>query len=238
MKYKYSIVIPTYNEKENIGELISRIEKLLSDTNYQIIVADDDSPDMTWELVDELSKKNDRVFCLRREGKERGLSPSIVDGFNMAGGEIFAVIDGDLQHDESFLPKMLNLGEEYDIVLGTRHADGGGIEGGWPLSRRIVSKMAALASKIILGISVTDPMSGYFIVRKETYEKIKDKMNPKGFKIFLEVLFWSKNTCKDLKLKESGITFRPRTAGKSKLGAKVIFEYFTSLIQMRFAKRK
>lgn len=238
MKYKYSIVIPTYNERENVGELISRIEKLLHDMDYQIIVADDDSPDKTWELVDDISVKNKRVSCIRRQGKERGLSPSIVDGFNQAQGEIFAVIDGDLQHDESFLPKMLKLGEEYDIVLGTRHADGGGIEGGWPLSRRIVSKMAALAARLILGITVTDPMSGYFVVRRDIYQHIKDKMNPKGFKIFLEVLFWSKIFCKDLKLKESGIIFRPRTAGKSKLGAKVIFEYFTSLIQMRFARRK
>ena len=206
--------------------------------DYQIIVADDDSPDKTWELVDEISKKNERISCLRRKGKERGLSPSIVDGFNLAGGEIFAVIDGDLQHDESFLPKLLNFGEEYDIVLGTRHADGGGIEGGWPLSRRIVSKMAALAAKIILGISVTDPMSGYFVVRRDIYEQIKENMNPKGFKIFLEVLFWSKTCCKDLRLKESGILFRPRVAGKSKLGPRVIFEYFTSLLQMRFAKRK
>jgi dolichol-phosphate mannosyltransferase len=236
MKYKYSVVIPTFNEKENIAELISRIEKHLTDTNYQVIVADDDSPDKTWEIVAKLAEKNNRISCIRRVGKERGLSPSITDGFNQAEGEIFAVIDGDLQHDESFLPKMLKLGEEYDIVLGTRHADGGGIEGGWPVSRKLASKLATFAAKVILGISVSDPMSGYFVVRREIYEQIKEKMNPKGFKIFLEVLFWSKKSCSNLRIKESGIRFRPRTAGKSKLGTKVIFEYFASLFQMRFSK--
>jgi dolichol-phosphate mannosyltransferase len=237
MKYKYSVVIPTFNEKENIEELISRIEQLLSADNYQIIVADDNSPDNTWEIVGKLAEKNSRISCIRRVGKERGLSPSIIDGFNQAKGEIFAVIDGDLQHDESFLPKMLKLGEDYDIVLGTRHADGGEIEGGWPLSRKLASSIATFAAKIILGISVSDPMSGYFVMKREIYEKIKDKMNPKGFKIFLEVLFWSKKYCSNLRVKESGINFRPRTAGKSKLGAKVIWEYFSALLQMRFSRQ-
>ena len=236
MKYDYSVVIPTFNEKENIGELLNRLEKLLDGMNYQIIVADDDSPDGTWEVVEKTASHNQRVSCLRRVGLEKGLSPSIIDGFNSADGEVLAVLDGDLQHDESCLPSMFKLSEKCDIVLGTRYADGGCIEGGWPFSRKLASRMATLAARIILGVKVSDPMSGYFVVRRELYEKIRERMNPKGFKIFLEILYRSKQCCpNEFTVTESGIVFRPRTAGKSKLGAKVILEYFSSLIQMRFS---
>ena len=233
MKYRYSVVIPTYNERENIEELLSRLERVLAEMNYEIIVADDDSPDMTWKKVAEFAEKNSRISVIRREGKERGLSQSIVDGFNNAEGEIFAVMDGDLQHDESFLPKMLQQGEEYDLVLGTRHSDGGGIEAKWPFSRRVASRIATYTARIILGISVTDPMSGYFVVRKEIYEGIKEQLNPSGFKILLEILFQSRRHYPELRIKETGIIFRPRIAGKSKLGVKVIFQYLFSLIKMR-----
>ena len=233
MKYRYSIIIPTYNEKENIGKLLSKLESVLADMDYEIIVADDDSPDMTWKEVAEFAEKNSRISLIRREGKERGLSQSIVDGFNNAEGEIFAVMDGDLQHDESFLPQMLQEGEEYDLVLGTRHSDGGRIEAEWPFLRRAASRTATFAAKIILGISVTDPMSGYFVVRKEIYDGIKVRLNPRGFKIFLEILFQSRRHYPALKIKETGIIFRPRTAGKSKLGMKVVFQYLFSLLKMR-----
>jgi dolichol-phosphate mannosyltransferase len=237
-QYDYTIVIPTYNERENITKLLGKLEKRLKGLNYQIIVADDDSPDRTWEAVEEFGKTNPDISCLRRKGRERGLSRSIIDGFNQAQGNVFAVLDGDMQHDESYLPEILKTAEDYDMVLGTRHADGGGIEGGWPLSRRIASWCAARTARLLLGISVSDPMSGYFAVQKELYERIKDKLNPSGFKIMLEILYISTVYCDNVRVKETGIKFRPRVAGKSKLGGKVIFEYFISLLRLRSEARK
>lgn len=234
MSIEYSIVIPTYNEKENISELILRLEKLFEGSHYEIIVADDDSPDLTWSVVDEIFKRNDRVSCLRRVDRERGLSASVVDAFDIAKGEFLAVIDGDMQHDESFLPPMFETAKSADLVLGSRFAPGGEIEGGWPWHRLFFSKCASLAARLALGVSVSDPMSGYFVVRAEVYRKVRGDLDPKGFKILLEILHWSTLRLENARIAEVPIKFRPRIAGESKLGVGVVWAYLASLLRMRF----
>jgi dolichol-phosphate mannosyltransferase len=183
-----SIVIPTYNEKANILILIDRLVSILDGKDFEIIVADDNSPDLTWQIVDEYSKKDSRVHCLRRT-HNKGLSPSIVDGFDIAKGEYLCVMDGDLQHDESCILKMLSDAEKCDLVLGTRYSAGGGIEGGWPFHRRIASNTATMMARVMLGVKVSDPMSGFFIVRASSYRRIRPYLNPRGFKILLEILY-------------------------------------------------
>ncbi|MCK5843405.1 MAG: polyprenol monophosphomannose synthase [Victivallales bacterium] len=238
MSLKRTIVIPTYNEKENIGELLTRLEALFESSDYQIIVSDDDSPDGTWSVVDDFAERNSRISCLRRMNCVKGLSSSVVDAFDIAEGELLAVIDGDLQHDESFLPIMFAAAESADIVLGSRFAPGGEIEGEWPWHRRVFSACASLAAKLALGVSVSDPMSGYFVVRTEVYRKVRDDLNPKGFKILLEILHWSRLRIENARIAEVPIKFRRRTAGTSKLAAGVVWDYLASLAKMRFSGGK
>jgi dolichol-phosphate mannosyltransferase len=173
MSIECTVVIPTYNEKENIAELIGRLEKLFEGVEYEIIVADDDSPDMTWSVVDDIGARNSHVSCLRRMDCERGLSASVVDAFDIAKGEFLAVIDGDMQHDESFLPTMFEAARSADLVVGTRFAPGSEIEGGWPWYRHLFSNCASFAAKLALGVSVTDPMSGFFVVRADVYRQVR-----------------------------------------------------------------
>ncbi|HCE43707.1 MAG TPA: hypothetical protein DET40_09170 [Lentisphaeria bacterium] len=230
-----SVVIPTYNEKDNIPILIERIVSTLSGKDFEIIVADDNSPDLTWQLVEEFSKKDGRIRCLRRlHGK--GLSPSIVDGFDIAKGDYLCVMDGDLQHDESCIVKMLAEAEKCDLVLGTRYSAGGGIEGGWPLHRRLASTAATLMARIMLGVKVSDPMSGFFIVRASSYRSIRRYLNPRGFKILLEILYLLQVHPDKMEFREVGIFFRRRKAGESKLGLGVMWNYCLSLWQLRKVK--
>ena len=233
MSCERAVVIPTYNEKDNIGELLRRLEALLAESDYRIIVSDDDSPDGTWSVVEEFAARNPRISCLRRVGRERGLSASVVDAFEIADADAMAVIDGDMQHDESFLPEMFRVAETADLVLGSRFASGGEIEGDWPWYRRVFSACASMAARIALGVSVSDPMSGYFVVRSELYRKVRGDLDSKGFKILLEILYWTNIKVADAEIAEVPIKFRKRVAGESKLGVGVVRDYLASLFKMR-----
>ncbi len=228
MPVSCSVVIPTYNEKENIGVLLERLVKILAGREFEIIVADDDSPDMTWQVVEELSKKDPRIRCIRRT-HDKGLSPSIVEGFDSAKGEYLCVMDADLQHDESFLPKMLEECAKCDLVFGSRYAPGGGIEGGWPIHRRIMSWAATAMAKGFLGIKTSDPMSGFFVVKALSYKRIRQYLNPRGFKILLEIMYLLQIHPEKSEFKEVPIFFRKRVAGESKLGIGVMKDYLVSL---------
>ncbi len=232
----YSIVIPTFNERENIVTLAAMLAEVMKGIpgDYEIIVVDDNSPDRTWEVVEELGKADPRIKVIRRM-KDPGLSPSIVEGFDKASGRFLAAMDADLQHDETRLPAMFEAAREgADIVAGTRYAHGGSIEGGWPAHRRLMSWTATMMARVILGVSISDPMSGFFIVSSDAYKRIRPQLDPKGFKIFLEILYLLKRKDGSPRIREVGICFRKRRAGESKLGLKVIFNYLLSLIQLKF----
>ena len=230
----FSLIIPTYNEKENIIVLVRRITAVLTPTgiSYEILVVDDDSPDLTWEIVETEFHGDNTVKVIRRT-KNKGLSASVIDGFSHSSGDLLGVMDADLQHDENCLPEMLRIASSNDLVIGTRFSRGGSIEGGWPISRKISSALATAAAKIMLGVSVSDPMSGFFIVRKSQFDKISGSLDPKGFKILLEILHLLKVFCPNAKVSEVGIFFRKRTAGESKMDFKVIRDYFFSLVRLR-----
>ncbi len=133
---KLSVISPTYNELENVGLLIAELEKILAGTDYEILISDDNSPDLTWARVEEIGRRNPRVRVLRRTSN-RGLGPSVVDGFNAATGEAVACIDADLQHDPAVLPRMLNqLMNGSNLVVATRYMPGGGTAN-WGIIRRV-----------------------------------------------------------------------------------------------------
>jgi len=234
-----SIILPTYNEKENIIETITKIQKEIAKTqDYEILVMDDNSPDLTWKIVNEYYKKNQNIKSIRRMTK-RGLSPAIIEGFSKAKGNIFLVMDADGQHDEKIIPKMLENIKNNDIVVGSRFIKGGSVEG-WSKFRIFESKFAAMLAKPILSKKIKDPMSGFFMLKKDFFEKVKHNLYGKGYKILLDIVFNSNNS----KIKEVPFKFKIRKKGESKLGAKVIIEYLIMLIKYflrkycKYSKRK
>lgn len=221
---KVSVISPTLNEAQNIPALIDQLERTLAGLDFEILIADDDSPDLTWSVAEEISRKDPRVRSLRRT-KNPGLGMAVVDGFAAAEGEILACIDADLQHDPSILPRMVEeLQRGVDVVVGSRHVKGGGF-GKWSRWRRFESWCANKSAQILLGFEVKDLMSGYFLVWRKDFERVHDQLGESGFKILLEILAKLRSP----KVKEVPYTFRLRTVGESKLSSKVIWLYFHQL---------
>jgi putative flippase GtrA len=214
-----SIVIPTYNEKENIQKLIPMIFQVLRKNRIkgEVIVVDDNSPDKTGKAAEQMGKKFP-VKVVHRKGK-LGLSSAVIEGFKIAKGDVLGVMDADLSHPVEALPEMVKSLEKYEMTVGSRHVPGGGIER-WPLHRRALSKSAILMAKPLT--SLKDTTSGYFMIRREVLEG--PELNPKGFKICLEIAVKS-----GAKLKEVPIMFRDRAHGESKLGGNVMWDYIVHL---------
>ncbi len=224
-----SVVIPTYNEAENIQILLGRLSEVLRDIDYEVIVVDDDSPDLTWQLVELAQQTNSRFRIIRRIGS-KGLSSAVITGLVAANGRCMAVMDSDLQHDEKILPDLLEQVQRgSDICVGSREAPGGSY-GNWSATRKLVSFTAKGLAQQLIGTSVSDPMSGFFAISRNYFDSTIDRVNPTGFKILLEFVARGKtpNTT------EVGYTFRTRLHGETKLNATVIVEYLLALIDLRF----
>ncbi|TGK00572.1 glycosyltransferase family 2 protein [Leptospira semungkisensis] len=228
-----SVILPTYNESENLPIAADRISRSLSGFNHEIIVVDDDSPDHTWEIAENLQEKIPQLRVIRRlTGK--GLSSAVLTGMGAAEGEVFVVMDSDLQHDEKILPEMIRsfYERDVDLCLGTRYAKGGST-GKWSWIRIGISRFANFLAKRLLGIPVSDPMSGYFGIKRSVYSETVNEINPRGFKILLEFLGRSKE---DLKIEEIPYTFQTRVHGKTKLNNSVIKNFFLAVLDIRFGK--
>ena len=235
-KIKYSIITPTFNERENIVILLERLEALFED-QFEIIVADENSPDGTAEAVEQYGKDKNYIHCVLNDG-EPGLSPSVIKGFDQAKGEYLACIDGDLQHDEKALPGIFSELENAAMVIGSRYVDGGGFDYKWNPVRVLVSNSAAIMTRLLLNIKVKDPMSGCFAIKNETYREVRGKLNPKGYKIMLEILYRLKQYRKDCRIIEKGLTFRKRIHGQSKLNFKIIIQFLLMLFELKFSKKE
>jgi dolichol-phosphate mannosyltransferase len=233
-KVKYSIIIPTFNERDNIVVLLSRIEELFAEDieKFEIIVIDENSPDGTYDHVIEFAKNKDFIRCEKNQ-LSPGLSQSIVYGFDIAKGSFLCCMDGDLQHDESVLPKLFAAAEENDLVIGSRYIEDGGFADRWNPARKAGSKLTILLTKIILKINIMDPMSGFFVIRKKAYDNVHGQLNPQGFKIMLELLYNLKKANPDCSVKEIGIFFRNRLKGDSKMNSKVVLQFFKMLFDLR-----
>lgn len=216
-----SIVIPTYNEAENIPLLIDRISKLNLDA--EIVIVDDNSPDGTADVVKELSKKYN-VKLLKREGKQ-GLSSAVLDGIKIASNDIIAVMDADLQHPPEILPIMYEKIKNHDLVVASRYIEGGRSKLGFV--RNIISKGATFLAHLMLPQTrkVKDPMSGYFMLRKSC---LNSNLNPVGYKILLEIL--TKGDYNSVV--EVPYVFEPRLHGESKLGFGEILNYIKLLLKL------
>ncbi len=229
---KLSVISPTFNEAENIPRLVEQLGLALSHIDYEILIVDDNSPDLTWSVAERISLTNPRVRVLRRMCNP-GLGSAVIDGFSAAEGEALACIDADLQHDPRILPKMLaELYEGSDVVVGSRYVDGGGT-GKWKWRRRFGSWTATKMAQILLGVKLKDPMSGYFLMWRKDFARVQAQLNGNGFKILLEVLAKLQPSV----VKEIPYTFSSRKFGESKLSGKIVVQYLRQLWRLSKASR-
>ncbi|MDE1931278.1 MAG: glycosyltransferase family 2 protein [Alphaproteobacteria bacterium] len=217
-----TVVIPTLNERENIRPLLERLDLALAGTRWEVIFVDDDSKDGTPEAVREIGRSDPRVRCLQRIGR-RGLSTACIEGVLASASPFVAVMDADLQHDESLLPGMLNVlrHEPYDIVVGSRYVAGGGV-GEWDKTRAGMSGLATKLSRLICKAEIADPMSGFFMLRREMFESAVRNLSGQGFKILLDLLA---SVPAKPRLRELPYQFRTRRYGESKLDTMVAWEF-------------
>ena len=250
----FSIVIPTFNESENILRLIHEIkESTTEDESYEIIIVDDNSPDGTvgllindftdengfkvYKIRDNIGIQSHQYYLIYPESENRfyikvikrtergGLISAIYEGFKSSIGNYILVMDADFSHSPSHIDHMVNeiSGSDTDLLIASRYVQGGKIIG-WTPKRRFLSKFATNLSKLLFGLTnVSDPMSGFFIVRRNVIRKMH--FSTSGFKILLEILVKSKN----LKVKEIPYTFSDRALGASKLNSKVTIDFFKGL---------
>ena len=206
-----TIVVPTFNERENVRPLVDSLDRALQSVSWEVIFVDDDSRDGTAAVVRKIGLKDPRVRCLQRIGR-RGLSSACIEGMLATPAPYLAVMDGDLQHDEELLPKMLTILQEndLDVVIGSRYMEGGRI-GAWEQSRIRMSRIATFLGKIILKAQLSDPMSGFFMLKRGFFEKTVHQMTGKGFKVLLD-LFASAPS--KVRFEELPYRFRQRHAGE------------------------
>jgi dolichol-phosphate mannosyltransferase len=217
-----TVVIPTLNERDNIGPLVDLLNKALEAVSWEAIFVDDDSADGTSERIREISRRDRRVRCLQRIGR-RGLTTACIEGALAASSPYIAVMDADMQHDEKLLPQMLAIlkSERVDLVVGSRYVAGGGT-GGLDAARANISAVATRLSRIICKVEIADPMSGFFMLRREVLEGALRRLSGQGFKILLDILA---SSSRSLRIRELPYEFRERQRGESKLDALVAWEY-------------
>jgi dolichol-phosphate mannosyltransferase len=217
-----SVVVPTFNERENVTALFQRLETTLAAVAWEVIFVDDNSPDGTWNVVRDLARRDSRVRCIRRIGR-RGLSGACIEGILASSAPCAAVIDADLQHDETQLPKMLALlqGGSADLVVGSRYVEGGSADS-FNKQRAGASALATEVAKRVLRVKVADPMSGFFMIRRDRFEQLAPQLSTQGFKILLDIVATARG---DLRIVEIPYSFSSRLHGESKLDSMVALDF-------------
>ncbi|BAZ53362.1 dolichol-phosphate mannosyltransferase [Nostoc sp. NIES-4103] len=230
----FSLIVPTYKERDNIYSIVKILTQLLDEFipgQYELIVVDDDSPDRTWEVAQSLTGEYPQLQVMRRQ-QERGLSSAVIRGWQAARGQVLGVIDGDLQHPPEVLTQLLRgIQEGADLAVASRHVEGGGVSS-WSVVRRFLSRGAQVLGLIILPSvlgRVTDPMSGYFMVRRSAIAGAT--LNPVGYKILLEVIGRGRIS----EITEVGYVFCERKEGESKVTWKQYVEYIHHLVRLRLS---
>ncbi len=223
-----SVVVPTFNESRNVAELTRRLGEALLGFEWEVIFVDDNSPDGTYDVVKALAVENPRVRCIRRVNR-RGLSGACIEGILSSAAPYVAVMDADLQHDETILPEMFGRLErdEADIVVGSRLVEGGSSEAGFSAGRAFASSFAIRLASFMIGAKVSDLMSGFFAMKRERFETIAPNLTTSGFKILLDILA---TASPPLRASEVGYKFRTRFAGESKFDLRAMSDFFGLLV--------
>jgi dolichol-phosphate mannosyltransferase len=217
-----SVVVPTFNERDNVTALFGKLETALAGVAWEVVYVDDNSPDGTWEVVRALARQDARVRCIRRIGR-RGLSGACIEGILASSAPCAAVIDADLQHDETQLPKMLALlaSGAADLVIGSRYIEGGSADS-FDRQRAGFSRLATQLAKRVLRTEVADPMSGFFAIRRDRFEQLAPELSTQGFKILLDIVATGRGS---LRIREIPYTFGSRLHGESKLDSLVALDF-------------
>jgi dolichol-phosphate mannosyltransferase len=223
-----AVVIPTYNEAENVPVLVDRVQQALAGIEWELIFVDDDSPDGTAARVRAIGREDRRVRLLQRVGR-RGLSSACIEGMLATTAPYLAVLDADLQHDERLLPEMLGRlqRESLDIVIGSRYVDGGDV-GDWSEQRASMSRLATRLGQRLIKADLKDPMSGFFMLRAKVLHECVRELSGVGYKILLDLFATHP---RPLRFLELPYRFRARHSGESKLDNAVLWEYLLMLIQ-------
>src|SRR5215475_6912105 len=222
-----SVIVPTFNERDNVALLVARLAATLPHAAWEVIFVDDDSPDGTGEKLREMARRDPRVRCLRRIGR-RGLAGACIEGLLASSALAVAVMDGDLQHDETQLPNMLTAIERgADLVVGTRFACGSDAVAGLSRVRQLGSRLATITARRLLGVQLTDPLSGFFMIRRDVFEAVAPRLSTQGFKLLLDIVV----SCPEpLQIVELPCELGARRHGQSKLDTLVVFEFLGLLV--------
>jgi dolichol-phosphate mannosyltransferase len=217
-----TIVLPTFNERENVARLVDELDKALAGIAWEAIFVDDNSPDGTAEAVRKLGRRDPRVRGIQRFGR-RGLAGACIEGMLASSAPFVAVMDADLQHDATLLPRMLAAlsSGNADLAIGSRYVEGGSV-GGFQARRRLVSRLSTITARFIMAADVGDPMSGFFMIRQDVFRRLAPSLASEGFKILFDILTTARG---QLRIAELPYTFGARTAGSSKLDLRNSFDF-------------
>jgi dolichol-phosphate mannosyltransferase len=220
-----SVIVPTYKERGNVAELVRRLDAALAGIAWEAIYVDDNSPDGTAGAVKEIAARDPRVRCLKRVGR-RGLAGACIEGILSSAAPFVAVIDADLQHDEKVLPRMLEKlrAGDADLVAGTRYVEGGSAAS-FSKERGSLSRFATRLTRLLTGTELSDPMSGFFMMRRDRFDEIAPRLSPQGFKILLDIAGSGR-----LRIAEQPYDFGERFAGESKFNAQIGLEFIGLLL--------
>jgi dolichol-phosphate mannosyltransferase len=218
-----TVVAPAFNEVENMAPLVSRVQRALVGVAWQLIIVDDNSPDGTADTAKALAMADPRIVCLRRVGR-RGLAGAVIEGALASAAPYIAVIDADLQHDETLLGTMLDAlrTDRCDLVIGSRYIGSGSAEAGFSGVRAAGSRLATWLARLVLKAEVSDPVSGFFMIRRSAIDRVVSKLSSQGFKILFDIIA---SQPEPLRIVELPYQFAEREAGESKLDKRVVVEY-------------
>lgn len=223
-----TVVVPTFNEAGNVQALVERVTLALMGLSWELVFVDDDSPDATSAIAKKLGQRDARIRCIRRVGR-RGLAGAFLEGALSSQAQFVAVMDADLQHDENLLPQMLELlmRQSADLIVGSRYTVGGDA-GGLSATRRSISRIATQWARRLTRTAVKDPMSGFFMMRRDLVEKIAPALSNEGFKILFDILVTERDA--DLRIVELPYGFRSRKSGKSKFDVRNAVDFAALLL--------
>ena len=226
-----SIIIPTRNERENLPVIIGKLQEVMEGRHYEIVIVDDDSEDGTWQVAEEYSHRHRNIRVIRRINR-KGLSSAITEGFLLGQGEYVAVLDADLQHDHTLIGVMLDEVGDCDLVIGSRYMNQKSVPG-WDSWRSRLSRAGTIMAQKLLKQEISDPMSGFFMIRRKIIQEIAPQLFEQGYKILFDILLKRP----DLKVKELPYEFKARLYGTSKLTAAVIFDFADLVISRAIPSR-
>jgi dolichol-phosphate mannosyltransferase len=227
-----SVIVPSFNERPNVAPMVAKLDAALAGIAWEVIYVDDNSPDGTSREVRRIAQHDPRVRCIRRIGR-RGLASAVIEGALSSSADYVAVIDGDLQHDETLLAVMLRALQAggYDIAVGSRHLEGGDNAGLRSPFRHVLSDGGIWLAQAFLPVRLTDPMSGFFMLPRPLFENLARRLNGQGFKILLDLVLSSPSP---LRVLEVPARFRERAAGESKMDALVAIQFVGLLLDKLF----